>query len=327
MVQRLASLRLTLAALGLALAALLWARIQDERAGSLLTFAFAVLFINLLAALATNPKLYRQFGLLVFHLGLALLALAAAIGQMFSLEGHVEVTQGSEFDPAHLVASIAAPFHPWSLRQTRFLQGPFTIDYLPGMKRQNTRSQVTLLDDGEQGRTLEVGDDIPLVIGSYRLYTTANKGYAPVLTWTEPNGETITGAVHLPSFPVNYDRQGADWIPPGSKEPLVLWLELPDPMFDPDKAWRFAIPETARLAVTQGQERTVLAPGEEMSIGAAKLRYEKLTGWMGYAIFYDPTLPWLFASSVVAILGLAWHVIRRFLLAASTPWETGQDAH
>jgi hypothetical protein len=31
---------------------------------------------------------------------------------------------------------------------------------------------------------------------------------------------------------------------------------------------------------------------------------------MGYKVFYDPTLKWLFFLSVIAVCGLAWHYWR-----------------
>ena len=41
------------------------------------------------------------------------------------------------------------------------------------------------------------------------------------------------------------------------------------------------------------------------------MRYERLTGWMGYRIFYDPTLLPLFVVALLGVLGLAWHLWRR----------------
>jgi hypothetical protein len=42
------------------------------------------------------------------------------------------------------------------------------------------------------------------------------------------------------------------------------------------------------------------------------LVYEGLTAWMGYKVFYDPTLPWLLASAVLAIAALSAFFWRRF---------------
>ena len=38
------------------------------------------------------------------------------------------------------------------------------------------------------------------------------------------------------------------------------------------------------------------------------LRYEWLAGWMGYKVFYDPTLVPLLLLSVVGVLGMAWNL-------------------
>jgi cytochrome c biogenesis protein len=42
------------------------------------------------------------------------------------------------------------------------------------------------------------------------------------------------------------------------------------------------------------------------------LVYEGLTAWMGYKVFYDPTLPWLAAAALLAIASLGTFCWRRF---------------
>jgi len=48
------------------------------------------------------------------------------------------------------------------------------------------------------------------------------------------------------------------------------------------------------------------------------LRYLGLRGWMGYTIHYDPTLPWLLAAAVAAVLALAAHFAEKF---RERPWN------
>jgi len=47
------------------------------------------------------------------------------------------------------------------------------------------------------------------------------------------------------------------------------------------------------------------------------LLYDSLTIWMGYTVFYDWTISWLFAASIVAVLSLAWFFWQKF---AARPW-------
>ena len=41
-----------------------------------------------------------------------------------------------------------------------------------------------------------VGDDTPLVLDGYRLYTTSNKGFAPLLTWQQNGAPAVHGVLH-----------------------------------------------------------------------------------------------------------------------------------
>jgi cytochrome c biogenesis protein len=57
--------------------------------------------------------------------------------------------------------------------------------------------------------------------------------------------------------------------------------------------------------------RHELKPGGTLALPQGTLRYERLTGWMGYRIFYDPTLIPLLLVSLLGVAGLAWHLWQR----------------
>lgn len=310
-VRGLASLWLTLACLVLSAAIALAGEFGDLRISVWIAAPFAGLGLNLLAALAVTPKLRRQGGLLGFHLALAGLALLAAADQLVSLNGHVEITDGAPFD-AGMVVAEAGPLHPWRLDRVHFVQAGFEIDYLPQMKRGETRSTVLLPAGGGEWREVIVGDDNPVVIGAYRFYTSFNKGFAPVLTYADRRGRAQTGSVHLPSYPLNYYRQGNEWTLPDGAGKVKLWLNIPAPVYDPESSWRFRKPEGAVLVVMDGDERHELRPGESIDLAAGRLRYDELRSWMGYTISYNPLTPWILAAAAVGILCLAWHMARRF---------------
>lgn len=318
-----ASLWLTLVLLLLAMLLLLVTQFTDWPLAAFTALPFAGLCLNLLGAIAMTRKLRRQVGLLGFHLALAILALLVAGDRLMSLTGHVEVTEGAAFD-ARLVEAQEGPLHPWSLDRIRFLQGDFSIDYGPKMKRRHTRSKV-FLPDGEGGyQALLVGDDDPLVFGDYRFYTSFNKGFAPVLRYRDAAGRVTTGAVHLPSYPLNYFKQGNDWRLPDNSETLKLWLHLPEPVYDEEGAWHFAKPRDAVLVVLRGDERREMRPGDRLALGGGELGYESLASWMGYTISFNPLRRWMLAAIAVAILCLAWHAGRKMVLV---PWQSaGQEA-
>ena len=69
----------------------------------------------------------------------------------------------------------------------------------------------------------------------------------------------------------------------------------------------------SRLAAGQltvavdGRSAAVLQPGQQFRLPGGQLRYVEPRMWMGYELFYDPTLPWLVAAALLAVVALAWH--------------------
>lgn len=290
-----------------AAAAMLAASLAAEApVGWTIAAPFGAMFVNLVAALAVTPALRGQVGLLVFHLGLAILALALTLGRLTSLSGWVEVTEGLSLD-ANLVTYTAGPLHRFTLPNGAFVQGAFTVDYEPSMRRTVTRSTVAL----RGGQTAAVGDDRPLVVDGYRLYTTHNKGFAPLVSFQASDGQWRTGALHLPSYPLHDYKQGISWAPPGGDREVTVWLHLPKPIYDEAARWRFRKPEAAVLVVDDGNGRHELEPGEEIPVAGGRFRYEELRTWMGYLIDYDESRSFVVAAAGVAVGGLLWHGLAR----------------
>lgn len=303
-VRRLGSPPLTLAAfaaVGLGVLVEGWVTSAWRLAGP-----FALVAVNLACAIATRPRL-RRGGLGVFHAALFVAMIVAAVGRLSHVQGRVEVVDGAAFDPSAVEITSSGPFAS-GFDGVAFAQGAYTVDYLPGLKRMRTRSTV-VVDDGEADRrSLVVGDDVPLVVNGWRFYTTHNKGYAALLAWTGADGATVAGAVHFPSYPRFDWKQEQTFMLPGAGD-LMIRLDLPAPA-DADVEWRFA-PST-RVAdvvvVADGREHR-LAPGAALRLAAGTLRYEGVRGWMGYRIDRDPSVHTLLAITLIAIAGLAVHVL------------------
>lgn len=307
----LASLWLTLAALATAAFIAASTEIAAAPVGLYIAVPFGVLCLNLVAALAIKPALRRQVGLLGFHIALALLALLVGIDRLTSFSGNVEVTEGASFD-ASLVRAEVGPLHPWRLDKVRFEQRGFQIRYAPGMNRRETESAVRVPTEDGGWRELIVGDDKALVVDGYRFYTSFNKGFAPILTYVDERGVAHMGAVHLPSYPLNYYRQGNEWTPPGWTQPVKLWLHIEEPVFEEGASWRFDKPKDATLVVMRDDDRRELRPGESMTLGPGRLRYDELRSWMGYTISYNAVVPWMLGAIVIAVFCLAWHMVVKF---------------
>ena len=276
-----------------------------------LVVPMALLALNLLAAIISNPRIHRRGGLLVFHLGLLGVVILSAVGFLTRFEAHVELLQGTAFSTDGLFDQRKGPWHMGDLDTVRFVQGPYTVDYAAHMVRGHTRSQVEVPDGRGGWETRVIGDDRPLVMNGYRFYTSFNKGFAPILTWTPDQGRPVTGSVHMPSYPLFEFKQDNSWSPPGGPQ-IKFWLRLTTGMTD-KKAWVLDGSKTQGvLVVNTPSERKELHPGDSVKIPGGTLRYDRLSTWMGYKIFYDPTLHWLFAASIIGVLGLFSHFWRKF---------------
>ncbi len=270
-----------------------------------------LLAINLIAAIISNPRINRRGGLLVFHLGLLGIVLLAAIGRLSHMEGRVEIVTGSEFTRESLSDVRSGPLHNGALDQVRFVQGPFTVEYRARMMRGLTHSYVAVPDSEGGWRELVVGDDRPLVLEGYRFYTTFNKGFAPILSWIADDGRPVeTGAVHMPSYPLFDFKQSNSWTPQEGEE-IKFWLQLETGLTDKE-AWVLdGRNATGTLVVNVAGERTELLPGQSVKMPGGTLRYEQLSTWMGYKLFYDPTLQWMFLTAFMTVVGLGIHFWRK----------------
>lgn len=310
LLRSLASLRLTLA--GMVLLAIGAGLTYDNRLDLpvwVLAVPLGVLSVNLSAAILTNERINRQFWLLVFHVGLLGIVVLAAVGRLSFLDAHIELAESQEFTPDALLEVKKGPLHAGRLNQVHFVQGPYTVEYAPGMQRGLTHSEVAIAGPSGGLVTKIVGDDRPLVLEGYRFYTTFNKGFSVILTWIPAQGAPITGRVNLPSYPLYDYKQDNTWTPQDAK-PIKFWLQLTTGLRE-DAAWTLdARNSRGVLVVTQNDRRIELKPGETADIEGGALRYERLTSWMGYKVYYDPTLRWLFFVSIVAVVGLAMHYWR-----------------
>lgn len=267
--------------------------------------ALGALALALLATLVANPRLRRQPALFVAHLAALVFLVLVGVGRLATLEGRFELTEGVPFD-GRLIDGAAGPWHANRLHRLGFRHEGFEIEYAPGRQRGPTRNTVAWTGDDGRAQRATIGDHVPLQLHGYRITTTPNKGFAPVLHWQPAQGETLVGAVHLPSYPMHELRQHNEWRLPDGR---ALWLQLviDETLIPLQAAGAFRRPQAERLVVRLGDERVELEPGAEVALGGGRLRYEGLATWMGYRIHGDPTLPWLLASALLAALAMLAH--------------------
>lgn len=303
---RLGSGRLTIAGFAVlaaaTLASLQWAGVP----GLAIVLPLAFLALNLAAAIAVRPAL-RRGGLGVFHLALLAFLLLAGWGRLTHLDARVEVAEDGYFDPALVEIGAQGPWHGDAWKKLQFRQSSWEVGYAPGVKRTRTRSTVWL---PEEATPRVVGDDTPLVLDGYRLYTTPNKGFAPLLTWQENGAPPVQGVVHMPSYPLFDWKQENGWTAPDGT-PVRFWLRV-ERALPETVAWTLSphdVPVT--LVVEVAGVRHELKPGDALTLPRATLRFERLMGWMGYRIFYDMTMIPLLLVALLGVAGLGWHLWRR----------------
>ncbi len=314
---RLASLKLTFAALALFAIGVVGSYAGALAAPWVLAAPLSLLALNLGAAILVNPVFRRQTALLVFHLALLSIVLLVAAGRLTYLKGQLELSTGETF-AGELSQSESGPLHRWHLDEAAFVNDGFSIAYSPGIRRDDTRNTVRWTDAAGQVRHDVIGDQRPLVLGGYRFYTSSNKGFAPVFTWHPDGGAAQRGTIHLPAYPVHEYRQALDWVLPGTAIQAWTMLQFDEVLLDPTQPSQFRLPERHTLVMRIGAERRKMSPGEGLHIAQGVLVYEGLATWMGYSVFYDWTLPWLLAACALAVASLAWHFWAKF---SAQPWD------
>lgn len=319
LLKALGSLKLTLAALVLLAAvavAFLW---RDDVPGSVLAPPLGLLAVNLLAAIVTNASFRRQGALLAFHVALLTLVLLVAASRLTYLKGTLELADGSEFE-GRLLEVDAGVLHPIeNLQRLRFASLGFDIDYAPGPLRQGIRNRIELRPPGGVPSRMVITDHAPLAIEGYRFYPTGNKGFAPTFVWHPADGgEPRLGTVNLPSYPLHEHGQAREWTPPGTDLKIWTLLEFSEVILAPDRPSSFRPPKEHKLVLRIGERRRELLPGGAIDLAEGRLEYRGLRSWMGYAVFYDRTIPWLLAACVAAVLALGVHFWQKF---AAKPWN------
>ena len=273
---------------------------------------------NLSAAVLSNAVFRRQTALLAFHLALLAIVVLLAIGRLTYLKGELELAEGEAFS-GEITRSARGPWHRSRLERVQFVNEGFTIRYEKGVRRAETRNTVKWLDDSGAEQSAVIGDNEPLIRQGYRFYTSFNKGFAPMFLWYPAEGAPRRGTINLPAYPIHEYRQALEWQLPGTNTRIWTMLQFDDVVLDPDQVSQFRLPEKHTLVVRIGEARHELTPGARLTLPQGVLVYERLSTWMGYTVFYDWTLPWLFAACVFAVASMAWHF---WCKCAAQPWDS-----
>ncbi|MEW8298791.1 MAG: hypothetical protein AB2723_16955 [Candidatus Thiodiazotropha sp.] len=281
---------------------------QGDTGPWLIIAPLLLLALNLGAALLSNPLFRLRPALFGMHVGLLLLAVALAYGQLTRFRGHIEITEGQAFDPGQVIVdrqpllTLALP------EEGAFTQGTVRINYAPGTMRRETLSRVEL----DNGQASAARDGRPLIIDGHRFYVTHNKGFSALISWWPDQASSPRlGSLHFPSYPRLAPTQSLSWTVPGG---TALNLEIRPKSIPQEKSWTLSgsMAEALLLVRLNGKTRT-LHPGERMRLPGGTFRFEAIRMWIGYRIFYDPSLYLCFSSALIVVCCLAIHLAGRHL--------------
>jgi cytochrome c biogenesis protein len=301
---RIASPKLSAVFFVVAAAAALWASTPGRSATLAMLVPFSLLALNLLAAIVTNRRFRTDLPLLVFHLALLALVVTFAIARLTYYEGQATVTAGTTFQ-GDMLAEESGALHARRIDDVRFKNLGFTENYPARGHYQATYNRVQWQTVDGTTHTADIGDDVPLILHGYRIYTSRHRGFSPVFRWQKSDGTDEMGTVQLRDS--NNSFAGAnDWTLPDGR-PAWLMVDIDTPAAASEghvRANLGADLSAHRLVLRIGDARHILVPGEQLALPQGTLTYVRLGSWMGYRLVFDPTKPWLIGSIALAVLAL-----------------------
>lgn len=278
-----------------------------------MTLPFALLVVTLVASLLVHPRFRVDLPLLLLHLSLIGLVVLLVVARLVYLDGRATLTRGTAFD-GELQMLERGPFHPGGFETLEFANEGFSEEYVLQSRGRYTATYNRLRWRDENGRWQQavIGDDDPLLLHGYRIYTAQRRGYAPLFEWRPDDGPRQIGDVQL-SADVDLDEAPtASWSLPGG---LELWAQLQRPdgasPFDGDRRVVEMDRLPHRLVLRSGDRRFELQPGQGVELPGGRLTYLRLETWMGYMVSYDPTPPWIIAMILIGTGSLIAYYWRR----------------
>jgi cytochrome c biogenesis protein len=282
-------------------------------ATTVMPLPFTVFTLNLVAAIIARPALRTNVPLLLFHVALLVLVLLFGIARLTYFDGATAITAGVAFEN-DLARDDRGPLHRDRLDEVRFANAGFTENFPQRGRYLATYNRVRWWDEHGNSHLAEIGDDRPLLIAGYRIYTSRNRGFSPTLLWQPAGGERALGTVQLVDTQMGDFAPVNKWRIPAGPEvwAMVDMREGDKPAPGARRANLGAGQVDHALVLRIDDQRHELRPGESLTLPDGVLTYVRLDSWMSYRIIHDPTKPWLVATVLVAIASLVWFYVRRF---------------
>lgn len=269
--------------------------------------------LSLGAAILIHPRLRADLALLLFHMALLAFIVLLAVARLSYFEGRVSLAAGESF-----AGEVESSEHgPWFSRQRIaglwFANAGLLEDRASYGRYVATHHQIRWRDAQGLVQTSEIGDDRPLWLNGVRIYTTHNRGFAPVFYWQPVDAPPEYGRVQLRDMGEGGFTPDGGWLLPHGPE---MWAMIvspePSTSVSPLRKDLNADHLADRLLVRIGDGRYPLRIGQSIEIPEGKLTYVELRPWIGYRLRYDPMEFWLLAVLGTALLALAGFYVRQF---------------
>lgn len=270
-----------------------------------------LLFVNLTASILSNARFRADLPLLLFHVALLGFVALLAAARLTYFEGTAKVPVGVRY-AGELHTEERGMLHGDDARRLRFSNEGFTEVFPQGNQYRRTYNRVRFLDGDGNLVEGEIGDDRPLVLDGYRVYTSRNRGFAPTVQWTGDDEAIQFATLQLRQVGSDGFSPGMTWAIPSGPQ---VWISLSTeamPNAPGTRRENLGARTAGNKLVLRHNERFYdLRVGDSVDLPGGRLTYTGLNAWMGYNIIYDPTKPWLIGTIGIAIASLLWFYARR----------------
>jgi len=271
------------------------------------------------------PQVYRRgllglIGIPLFHLGIALIVIAALWSTWEGYGAHFELSEGETYagQTERLKVdkgwSQAVKFDAVLRLDTVHLEvkdGKYLVDLQAKFSVQDT--------DGSVSEAV-VETNQPLAVSGYRLYPNNTMGYSAVFDRILLSGERRRLYIH---FQAPLSRWGKSY---SLERTLPLEFEG-SPLFSRMTLSRDKTERLALRVTKAGKEitRSDLEPGDVVDLGEYKLQFRGAVPWLGFYLASDRPMWMFFCAIIITLLGYLQHLLMRFrrveIVTNRTGWE------
>ena len=311
-------------------------------------------------AIAAEKGHIRELGNLVFHIALIGILVCVGLGAAFTYRGQAIIVEGRSFTNsvvAYDTFSSGRLFKEESLEPFTLTLDTFHSEFSLGGRPESFAADVTVTEPGQEPRQTTIKVNSPLGVDGANVYLQGN-GYAPDLTFTDSDGNvafsgpvvfipqdgfyTSTGVVKVPDVTSGEQvgikatlypsaagtGDGILSIHPNLSNPVIEFtaytgdLGLDDGI--PQNVYRL---DESQLSPVRGEDgevaKLVIVPGQtvELPDGSGSVTWNDTYRYAAFDIRADPSLPYLLAFAIAALLGLSLSLFgaRRRIWIIATP--------